>query len=212
MKTYISLSGFDTSQILSMMVKYGIQGDDSIILVRPEKETDARGEGTVQAVRDLSMQIDSSIKVKIHRVDHQDFESMLLSLIDLIKTSEGDIITNISGGPREIFLAFAIACLTQAHNIRKATSYSDIDRVMREIDLPKIVQGLDEKSKAVLVDVRDNQPTTITEMVERLDSSESTISRQVGRLVDLKALNVIPLGKRKHIQTTLTGKIFLLIE
>lgn len=35
MKTYISLSGFDTSQILSMMVKYGIQGDDKIILIRP---------------------------------------------------------------------------------------------------------------------------------------------------------------------------------
>jgi CRISPR-associated protein Csa3 len=212
MKTYISLLGFDTSQILSMMVKYGIQGDDSIILIRPEKETDARGEGTVQAVRDLSRQIDSSIKVKIHRVDHQDFESMLLSLIDLIKTSEGEILANISGGPREIFLAFTIACLTQSQRILKATSYSDIDRVMREIDLPKIIHSLEEKSKAVLIDVRDNQPTTITEMAERLDSSESTISRQVGRLVDLNALNVIPVGKKKQIQTTLTGKIFLLIE
>lgn len=89
MKTYISLSGFDTSQILSMMVKYGIQGDDKIILIRPEKETDTRGEGTVQAVRDLSRQIDSSLTVEIHRVDHQNFEGMLLSLIDLIKTAEG---------------------------------------------------------------------------------------------------------------------------
>jgi CRISPR-associated protein Csa3 len=212
MKTYISLSGFDTSQILSMMVKYGIQGDDSIVLIRPEKETDARGEGTVQAVRDLSRQIDSSIKVKIHRVDHQDFDGMLLSLIDLIKTCVGEIIANISGGPREIFLAFAIACLTQSQRIRKATSYSDIDRTMREIDLPKIVQSLDEKSKVVLRDVRDNQPTTITEIAERLDISESTISRQVGRLVDLNAIRLSPEGKKKRIQTTLTGDIFLLIE
>ena len=56
MKTYISLSGFDTSQILSLMVKYGIEGDDRIILIRPEKETDGRGETTVQAVRDLGME------------------------------------------------------------------------------------------------------------------------------------------------------------
>jgi CRISPR-associated protein Csa3 len=212
MKTYISLSGFDTSQILSMMVKYGIQRDDSIILIRPEKETDARGEGTVQAVRDLSRQIDSSIKVKIHRVDHQDFEGMLLSLIDLIKTSEGEIIANISGGPREIFLAFAIACLTQSQRIRKATSYGDIDRVMREIDLPKVVQSLDEKLKAVLVDVRDNQPTNITKIADRLEISQSTISRQVGRLVELGALRVIPEGKKKQIKTTLTGEIFLMID
>lgn len=212
MKTYISLSGFDTSQILSLMVKYGIEGDDRIILIRPEKETDGRGELTVQAVRDLSKQIDSSIKVEIHRVDHQNFEGMLLSLIDLIKNTEGEIVANISGGPREIFLAFAIACLSQSQRIRKATSYSDIDRVMREIHLPKIVQGLDEKSKAVLGDVRDNQPTTITEMAENLNLSESTISRQVGRLVDLDALRVIPEGKKKLIQTTLTGEIFLLID
>jgi len=212
MKTYISLSGFDTSQILSMMVKYGIQGDDKIILIRPEKETDTRGEGTVQAVRDLSRQIDSSLTVEIHRVDHQNFEGMLLSLIDLIKTAEGEIIANLSGGPREIFLAFAIACLSQSQRIQKATNYSDIDRVMREINLPKIVQSLDEKSKSVLGDIRDNQPTTITEMAERLDISESTISRQVGRLVGLNALKVIPKGKKKQIQTTITGEIFLSIN
>ena len=212
MKTYISLSGFDTSQIISLMVKYGIEGDDRIVLIRPENETDSRGEATVQAVRDLSRQIDSSIKVETHRVDHQNFEGMLLSLIDLIKKTEGEIIANISGGPREIVLAFAIACLSQSKRIRKTTNYSDVDRVMREIHLPKIMQSLDGKSKTVLRDILDNQPTTITEISARLNISESTISRQVGRLVDIDALKVVPDGKKKQIQTTLTGKIFLLID
>jgi len=212
MKTYISLSGFDTSQIISLMVKYGIEGDDKIILIRPEKETDSRGESTIQAVRDLSRQIDSSIKVETHRVDHQNFESMVLSLIDLIKNAEGEVIANMSGGPREIFLAFAIACLSQSRRIRKAMNYSDVDRVMKEIDLPKMVQSLDDKSKAVLEDVRTKQPTTITEIAERLKISESTISRQVGRLVELDALKVNPEGKKKQIQTTLTGEIFLLTD
>ncbi|HII06602.1 MAG TPA: CRISPR locus-related DNA-binding protein [Methanotrichaceae archaeon] len=212
MRTYISPSGFDTSQILSLIVKYGIEADDRIILIRPEKETDERAETTIQAVRDLSKQIDSSIKVEIHRVDHQNFEGMLLSLIDLVKKTEGEIIANISGGPREIFLAFAIACLSQSQKIHKTTNYSDVERVMREIDLPKIVQSLDEKSKAVLGDVRDNQPTTITEIAARLNLSESTISRQVGRLADLDALKIAPEGKKKQIQTTLTGEIFLLID
>ena len=38
MKTYISLSGFDTSQILSLIVKYGIEGNDRMVLIRPIDE------------------------------------------------------------------------------------------------------------------------------------------------------------------------------
>ena len=79
MKTYVSLSGFDSSQIVSLIVKYGIEGGDRIILIRPLEEKDARGEMTVQAVRDLSRQISSSIDLQIHRVDHRDFEGMVLS-------------------------------------------------------------------------------------------------------------------------------------
>ena len=40
MKTYISLSGFDSSQIVSLIVKYGIEGGDYIVLIRPEEEKD----------------------------------------------------------------------------------------------------------------------------------------------------------------------------
>jgi CRISPR-associated protein Csa3 len=68
MKTYVSLSGFDSSQIISLIVKYGVEGGDTIILIRPEVELDTRGELTVQAIRDLSRQIDSSIDLQIHRV------------------------------------------------------------------------------------------------------------------------------------------------
>jgi CRISPR-associated protein Csa3 len=80
MKTYISLSGFDTSQIVSLKMKYGIEGGDRIILIRPEDEKDTHGEQTVQAIRDLSRQIDSSINLDIHRVNHRDFEGMVVSL------------------------------------------------------------------------------------------------------------------------------------
>jgi len=47
MKTYHSLSGFDSSQIVSLIVKYGVEGKDTIILIRPEEELDTRGELTV---------------------------------------------------------------------------------------------------------------------------------------------------------------------
>jgi len=212
MRNYITLSGFDTSQILSLIVKYGIEADDRIILIRPEQDADERAITTIHAVQDLSRQIDSSIKVKIHRVDHQDFEGMVLSLMDLIKNTEGEIVANISGGPREIFLAFTIACLSQSQKIYKTTNFSDIDRAITEISLPNLVRGLDEKLIKILKDVHENQPTMITEIAERLGISESTVSRQVGRLADLKSIDISQKGKTKQIQVTLTGKMFLLID
>ncbi|MCG7847703.1 MAG: CRISPR-associated CARF protein Csa3 [ANME-2 cluster archaeon] len=209
MKVYISLSGFDTSQILALIVKYGIESNDKIILIRPKHETDDRGENTIQAVKDLSKQIDSNIKVEIHRVEHHDFEGMVMSLIDLIKNTPPDIITNISGGPREIFLAFTLACISQSDKIHKTTNYSDIDRVMKEITLPNIIHILDEKLKEILYDINENQQTTITEIASRLNLSESTVSRQVSKLFKRKALDIVQEGKIKKINVTLTGKVLL---
>ena len=208
-KTYISLSGFDSSQIVSLIVKYGIEGGDLIILIRPEDETDTRGEQTVQAIRDLSRQIDSSIDLKIHRVNHRDFEEMVVSLKDLIENAKGQVIANLSGGPREIFLAFTIACLSLSDKIFKTTNYSDIDRSLCEIILPNITAALEEKQKQILKDVFENQPTTISNIAQRLSVSESTISRQVARLADQKALDLVQKGKTKEIRITLTGRLLL---
>jgi CRISPR-associated protein Csa3 len=209
MKTYISLSGFDTSQIVSLIVKYGIESGDRIILIRPEDEKDSRGESTVQAIRDLSRQIDSSIEVNTYRVNHRDFEGMVISLIDLLKNAKGQVMINLSGGPREIFLAFVVACISESQKIFKTTNFSDIDRTMNEITLPNITHILDERLKRVLKDVSENQPTTITEIAQRLKISESTVSRQISELLSLKALDLTQKGKIKEVRITLTGKILL---
>ncbi|MCX6677152.1 MAG: CRISPR-associated CARF protein Csa3 [Methanothrix sp.] len=209
MKTYISLSGFDSSQIVSLIVKYGVEGGDTIILIRPEVEPDTRGELTVQAIRDLSRQIDSSIDLQIHRVDHRDFEGMVISLKALLEKAEGQVIANLSGGPREIFLAFTIACLSQSGKISKTTNYSDIERSLHEVALPNITAVLEDRQKRILRDVSDSQPTTITDIAKRLSVSESTVSRQVARLAELGALHLVQKGKTKEVRITLTGRILL---
>lgn len=168
-----------------------------------------RGELTVQAIRDLSRQIDSSINLQIHRVNHRDFEGMVLSLKGLLENAEGQVVANLSGGPREIFLAFTIACISLTNRIFKTTNYSDIDRCLSDIVLPNIAAVLEEKQKQILKDIFDNQPTNIGDIAERLCVSESTISRQVARLADLKALHLVPKGKTKEIRITLTGKLLL---
>jgi CRISPR-associated protein Csa3 len=45
-------------------------------------------------------------------VNLQDFVGMVLSLKGLLEDAEGHVVANLSGGPREIFLAFTIACIS----------------------------------------------------------------------------------------------------
>jgi CRISPR-associated protein Csa3 len=66
-----------------------------------------------------------------------------------------------------------------------------------------------KSKKKILRDVNDNYPTTITKIAERLNLSESTVSRQVARLADQKALHLTQIGKMKEVRITLTGKILL---
>jgi CRISPR-associated protein Csa3 len=78
--------------------------------------------------------------------------------------------------------------------------------------LPHIVNGLDEKLSTLLEDIVKYEPTIASEIADRLQISESTISRNLTKLKDLKAIDVDSKGKTKYISTTTTGKIFLKIR
>jgi CRISPR-associated protein Csa3 len=134
---------------------------------------------------------------------------MVVSLKALLEKAEGQIIANLSGGLREIFLTFTLACLSQSGKIFKTTNYSDIQRSLHEVTLPNITAILEDLQKRILKDVSMNQPTTITDIAKRLSFSESTISRQVTRLAELGALHLVQKGKTKEVHITLTGKILL---
>jgi predicted transcriptional regulator len=79
----------------------------------------------------------------------------------------------------------------------------------QEITLPNITAVLEDRQKRILKDVSESQPTNITDIAMRLSVSESTVSRQVARLTELGALDVLARGKTKEVRLTLTGKILL---
>ena len=209
MKTYISTIGFDISQIISLIVKYGIEKGDRLVLIRPDVETDQRAENTLNDIQKFTNQINHDIRIEIVRVHHKDFENCVIRLVDLINSSEGEIIANMSGGPRELLVPFVVACLVRSEKVKRTVSYSDMDRVAREIKLPEITNALDEKTKAILSDISKNQPTTITDIARRIQMSESTISRFISRLADMDAVLVEQKGKIKEINLSFTGKLLL---
>ncbi|GFO97623.1 CriSPR-associated DNA-binding protein [groundwater metagenome] len=207
MKTYISTIGFDISQIISLIVKYGIEKGDKLVLIRPEVENDQRVENTLNEIQKFTNQINHNIKIEIFRVPHKDFEKCVTRLTDLINSSEGEIIANISGGPRELLVSFVVACLVKSEKIKRTVSFSDIDRIAREIMLPRITGEIDKKTKTILEDVSKNQPTIITDIAKRTKLSESTISRFISRLLDMDAVLIEQKGKIKEIRLSFTGEL-----
>jgi len=209
MKTYISTIGFDISQIISLIVKYGIEKGDRLVLIRPEEENDQRAENTLNEIQGFTNQINHDIRIEIVRVPHKDFENCVLRLAKLIKSSEGDIIANMSGGPREILVPFVVACLLNSDKIRKTVNFSDMDRIAREITFPRIYSDIDKKVQDILLDISNHEPATITDIAQRSHLSESTISRFISRLASIGAVQVSQKGKIKEIKLSFTGHVLL---
>lgn len=209
MKTYISTIGFDISQIISLIVKYGIEKGDRLVFIRPEVENDQRAENTLNEIRRFTNQINHDIRVEIVKVQHKDFEKCIIRLTELIDSTDGEIIANMSGGPRELLIPFVVGCLVKSVKIKKTVIYSDIDRVPREIVLPNVTSVLDEKTKNILLDINQNQPTTITGIAQRTELSESTISRFIHKLDEIGAVFITQKGKIKEIKISLTGNMLL---
>jgi len=214
MKTYVSPLGFDTTHIISLIVKHGIEKHDKIILLRPEV-SDSRADRAIEDIRNVVAKIDRTIAVDVVHIDHHDFGAMILLCMDLICaasppiTPDGKVIVNISGGPREILIALTAACMSLSESIYKTTNWSDIDLELREIELPHITRTPDKKTWQILDDVLKHEPTALTEVAARLGLSDSTISRSCAKLAEMCAIEITPLGRSKQITITLSGKVLL---
>ena len=214
MKTYISPLGFDTTHIISLIVAHGIEKHDRIILLRPVA-SDTRADRAIEDIRDLTAKIDSTISLDVVPIDHHDFGAMILSFMDLISSSalpgmpDSKIIVNLSGGPRDILVALTVASMALSDSIYKTTNWSDIDRELREIELPHIARTPDKKTRQILDDILKHAPTTLTAIAARLTISESTISRSCAKLADIHAIEITPIGRNKQIALTLSGKVLL---
>ena len=215
MKTYISPLGFETTHVISLIVKHGIEKGDHIILLRPI-ESDSRADRAVADIKDLTGKVDRTITVDVVPIDHHDFGAMMLNLMDLIASAtqpaapaRGKVIVNLSGGPREILIALTAASMALSDSIYKTTNFSDIDRELREIELPHIARTPDEKVRQILGDIIKNEPTTLTAIAARLGVSESTISRSCAKLADMYMVEITPVGRNKQIALTLSGKVLL---
>ncbi|WOX55242.1 MULTISPECIES: CRISPR-associated CARF protein Csa3 [unclassified Methanoculleus] len=215
MKTYLSPLGFDTSHLISLIARWGIEEGDRICLIRPEYGEDVRAERAIDDVRVMGQKISSDIRVDVLKIATRSIEEMTLTLMDEICTStppalpEGYLIVNLSGGPREVLVALTTATLMLSSRIRQCAIYSDITREIETFMPPRLPVLLDERTLQTLADVAMHNPTSISEIAERIHVSESTASRVCAKLVSMNMIEVQQIKRTKVITLLFGGKIML---
>lgn len=215
MIVYITPLGFDTSHVLSLIVKYGIEAGDGIIVLT-SNTVDERAESAFKSVEKMVHTINAGIAIRRIQLDHCDFSGMILACIETIKgilcdTPGASIIINLSGGPREILVALTVASVSHAPHVTQFTSYSDVSRQLSEIDLPYLTSPIRGRELAVLKDIQDFGPTSISDIAKRLQVSESSASRYCARLLSHGFVDLTTKGKSKCVSVRSSAGVILSI-
>jgi len=215
MKIYLSPLGFDTSPIISLIVRCGIERGDRICLIRPEFGEDARADRAIETVREVIQRISDDISIDVLKIDNHNIESMTLTLLDEICAStppflpNGNLIVNLSGGPREVLVALTTATLILAPRIHQCATFSDIERDIEIYKLPRLPFSIDERTFRVLSDVATHGPSSISEISRRMEISESTGSRLCAKLASRGLIHVQQERRSKVVTLQFSGEVML---
>jgi len=214
MQTYITPLGFDTSHIVSLIVRHGIKNGDEILLLRSNGE-DKRATNAVFEIKQILDKIDQTIIIKEIIVDHTQYRSMVLQFMELIiaasppKRPSGTVHVNLSGGPREILVALVTASLALRERVLFCSGYSDVKREQMPIDLPFLQSFPDKMSISALKVIHENPGISFIDIAQQLQTSESTVSHTCARMENNHIIEIKSEGKSKFAHLSFTGEIIL---
>ncbi|MFW6142498.1 MAG: CRISPR-associated CARF protein Csa3 [Candidatus Saliniplasma sp.] len=207
-KTLITPLGFDTSQIISFIVKDGIGKNDKLIILRPEERPDEkRGERAYDEVKKTVSNFSSETEIEKKILDTKNFEETILDISNILKDEKGEIVINLSGGVRTIIIALTACSVFFNHKITRLYNYEKIDRDLKQIELPYGSQELTDNEKMILQTVVQKGPKVYNELIEELDLSRSTVSRLSNILKEKHLVQTETIEKQTNVIPTLTGKL-----
>lgn len=209
MRTYISPIGYDSSRVTRSVIGNGLATDDRIVLLRPALEMDDnRASQAVRDVRQMLSQVEPEVDMDIREVPHDDFEAAVLLICDVFESEDDEVVVNLSGGARDIFLALATASLVYPERVTSYLTYSDIDGEVRQIDLPNLVVDTPDASFETLVEIYTGErPVSISDLTEARGIAKSTITRHLQQLEARGLVETWQEGKSKFAEITFTGAL-----
>lgn len=210
MKTIISPLGFETDQLVSCIVKEGIEKRDRIIILRPEEmKEETRGESAYEDLKDIVKQVSKDIDIQKIVLNYRNFEDIVEKISKEIRNTEGEIVLNISGGPRIIIIALTVVGIFYQNKIKRVYNHSEIDKEIRAIELPSTFQPLKENEKKILRTMLEKSPLRFKDLVERVKLSKSSVSRLVQKMEENNLVEVEGKGREKYASLTMSGRILI---
>lgn len=211
MTTYVSPIGFNTTSVTRTLLDYGIEGEDTVILVRPATETDHnRATEAVADVERLLQEIEPQISVAVRRIPHDDFETAVMMCSELIRTASGEVVVSLSGGARDVLLPLTVATMAHHDKIESTLGYSDIDGQVREWMLPDITVTPSEGAHQTLTAIGGHgSEISIPDLTDRSESAKSTITRRVNTLETDGLVRARIEDRIKYVSITFSGQLLL---
>jgi|JXWS01.1.fsa_nt_gb CRISPR-associated protein Csa3 len=209
MRTYISTIGYYETRVVRPVLDHGLNASDEVILLRPCND-DGDGDSAVADVRQIFSEFGPGVEVIVERISYVDFSTAVVECLDVLAASDGKLIANFGGGPREIFLPFSIAALVAGNQIDTVLQFTDIDEEVVQIRLPELMESVPSKAHQTLQAIADlDGASTLPEIAERSGQSRSTVGRHLSDLAIAGAVKTETQGKTKHVELTLGGRLRL---
>jgi CRISPR-associated protein Csa3 len=192
----------------------GVGPDDTVILLRPNEETDT--EQAMQAVADveqLLQEIEPEATCSVERIPTESFESTVRSCCSVIADAdtEGELIVSLGGGPRDVLLPLTVAALVFARTIDQALFFSDLDSTVREWPLPDLTARVPNRTADTFeAIVTADDWLSLSSITDQTGQSKSTVIRHVNDLEDAGIVESDTTGKAKRVRVAFSGELLSL--
>ncbi|MDZ7849826.1 MAG: CRISPR-associated CARF protein Csa3 [Halodesulfurarchaeum sp.] len=211
MRTYLTPIGYDTRRVTRPVVTTGLSTDDSVIMIRPESESDTeRANQAIADVEQLLHEIEPAATVDVERVSVEDFETTIRECTRIIRATPADskTILSLGGGARDVLLPLTVASLALPNEVDHTLFFSDLDHDVRAVSLPNVMAQVPARARETLATiVTDGDWLSLTKLAEETDSSKSTVIRHVQDLESAGVIESDTSEKAKRVTSTLSGEL-----
>jgi CRISPR-associated protein Csa3 len=155
-------------------------------------------------------EIAPSASVEIEQIDHSNFETAVLTCSDVLRAATGELVVNLGGGAREIFLPLALALVAHADLVDTALQYTDVEQQVREWSVPNLTADVPEKVWPTLQTISEHDgEISIPDVTAGSSMSKSTVTRHVQELAEADLLDTRMDGNTKFATVTTAGQLLL---
>jgi len=208
-RTYVSTIGYYDTRVVRPVLDHGVNAGDVVALLRPYND-DEDGDSAVADVKRIFSELGPDVEVVVEQITYDEFETAVLECVDVLNAADGETIANFGGGPREVFLAFAIAAIVVNDRIDTVLQFTDVDEEVKELALPELMVPVSAKThptlRAVLEAGGESRLPAIADLSEQ---SRSTVGRHLDELEAAGAVETVKRGKTRHVELTLGGHLRL---